>query len=79
MSPTVFREGPFRFFFFSREEERPHVHVESAEGEAKFWLDPRTELARNHRLSQKDLGRIRGIIEEREQEIRDAWRRHFEG
>jgi hypothetical protein len=35
MSPTVFREGPFRFFFFSREEERLHIHVQSAEGEAK--------------------------------------------
>ncbi|MFW6235057.1 MAG: DUF4160 domain-containing protein, partial [Spirochaetota bacterium] len=27
MSPTVFREGQFRFFFFSREEPRQHVHV----------------------------------------------------
>jgi hypothetical protein len=35
VSPTVFREGPFRFFFFSREEERIHVHVTSSEGEAK--------------------------------------------
>lgn len=46
MSPTVFREGPFRFFFFSREEERLHIHVESPHGEAKFWLDPQIELAR---------------------------------
>ncbi len=30
MSPTVFREGPFRFFFFSREEERmPKAPVEA--------------------------------------------------
>jgi len=27
MSPTVFREGGFRFYFFSREESRMHVHV----------------------------------------------------
>ena len=26
MSPTVLREGPYRLFFFSREEPRPHVH-----------------------------------------------------
>jgi hypothetical protein len=26
MTPTVFREGPFRFFFFSREGPKPHVH-----------------------------------------------------
>ena len=48
MSPTVFRDGPFRFFFFSREEARLHIHVESPEGEAKFWIEPKIELARNH-------------------------------
>ncbi|MHC4340275.1 MAG: DUF4160 domain-containing protein [Planctomycetota bacterium] len=78
MSPTIFREGPFRFFFFSREEPRLHVHAESSEGEAKFWLDPEIELAKNYRLSDRDVGRIRDIIAEREQEIRDAWNQHFE-
>ena len=34
-----------RFFFFSREEERLHIHVQSANGEAKYWLDPGIELA----------------------------------
>src|SRR5579859_5096253 len=58
MSPTVFREGPFRFFFFSREEERVHIHVQSPDGEAKFWIEPQVELARNHRLSEQDLRRV---------------------
>ena len=40
VSPTVFRKGGFRFFFFSREEPRIHVHVHHSEGEAKFWLEP---------------------------------------
>lgn len=77
MSPTIFREGPFRFFFFSREEERVHVHVASSEGEAKFWIEPRIELARNHGLRDHDLARIEGIVQDHEQEIRDAWNRHF--
>jgi hypothetical protein len=77
MNPTVFREGPFRFFFFSREEERLHVHVQSAEGEAKFWLDPAVELARNYGLDARDLRKIEAVIEHREQEIRDAWNEHF--
>jgi Domain of unknown function (DUF4160) len=77
MSPTVFRAGPFRFFFFSREEERLHVHIESAEGEAKYWLEPNVELARNYGLSSQDLRRIEQLIGEHEQEIRDAWNRHF--
>ena len=45
MSPTIFRERGFRFFFFSREESRMHVHVQHASDEAKFWLDPAVELA----------------------------------
>lgn len=77
MSPTVFREGPFRFFFFSREELRIHVHVQSADGEAKFWLEPKIELARSQGLKARDLGRIRRLVEKHEQEIRDAWNSHF--
>jgi hypothetical protein len=78
MSPTVFRVGPFRFFFFSREEERLHIHVQSADGEAKIWIEPEIELARNHELSDQDLSRVLQLVTEHEQEIRDAWRRHFD-
>lgn len=77
MSPTIFREGPFRFFFFSREEPRPHVHVQSPEGEAKFWLEPTIELAKNYRLADQDLRKVRKLIEDHEEEIRNAWHRHF--
>jgi len=77
LSPTIFREGPFRFFFFSREESRLHVHIASPDGEAKFWLEPEVELAKNYRLTEQDLNRIRGLILKRESEIRDAWNSHF--
>lgn len=50
MSPTVFRKLGLRFFFFSREEPRMHVHVQSANGDAKFWLEPGIELAENNGL-----------------------------
>jgi uncharacterized protein DUF4160 len=77
VSPTVFRDGPFRFFFFSREESRVHIHVQAADGEAKFWIEPEIELARNCELSDQDLRRVLELIVEHEQEIRDAWRSHF--
>ncbi len=79
MSPTVFRAGPFRFFFFSREEPRIHIHVVSAEGEAKFWVEPEIELARNYGFGSPDLRRIEKLIEEHEREIWNAWQRHFGG
>ncbi len=55
MSPTVFREEGYRFFFFSREKPRMHVHVVSADGEAKFWIEPEIDLAKNIRYSQKQI------------------------
>ncbi|MGB5062704.1 MAG: DUF4160 domain-containing protein [Candidatus Competibacter sp.] len=79
MSPTVFRENGYRFFFFSREEERMHVHVISAEGEAKFWLDPEIELSNNHRYSRKQLKQIELLIEANYNELISAWRQHFDG
>ena len=77
MSPTIFREGPYRFFFFSREEPRIHVHVASGDGEAKFWLSPDIGLAENHGIPEREVGRIAIIIRNHEQEIRQAWEKHF--
>lgn len=77
VTPTVFREGPFRAFFFSREEERMHVHVRSPDGEIKFWMDPEIVLAHSHGMSAQDQGRVRKMILAHEQEIRDAWYKHF--
>ena len=77
MSPTVFKERGYRFFFFSREEERPRVHVNSAEGEAKFWLEPAIELAKNYRFSNRQLGEIAALVEVHYDELTTAWRQHF--
>jgi len=60
MSPTVFREKGYRFFFFSREESRKHVHVMSGDGEAKFWIEPDIELANNYGYSRQQLKEIEG-------------------
>lgn len=79
MSPTVFRKSGYRFFFFSREEERVHVHVVSGDGEAKFWLEPEIELARNHRYVRHQLKEIESIIEEHSDELVAAWQQHFGG
>jgi hypothetical protein len=77
MSPTVFREGPYRFYFFSREEPRMHVHVASSEGEAKFWMEPTIELAMSHGIRDREIGVLQKIVESHEQEIRTAWTVHF--
>ncbi len=79
MSPTVFREGEFRFFFFSREESRIHIHVSHPEGKAKFWLEPTIELARNIGLSSSKMKAAERLVQSRKKEITDAWNNHFGG
>ncbi len=56
-----------------------NVHVHTANGEAKFWLEPDIELARNQRLTQVQLQDIRRIIEEHYDNLIAAWRQHFPG
>lgn len=78
MSPTVWREKGYRFFFFSREEERMHIHVHCADGEAKFWLDPRIEVAKSYNLAPNRLKEVYEIIEDHQDDFRAAWKAHFE-
>lgn len=79
MSPTVFREGGFRFFFFSREETRMHVHVQSQNGEAKIWLEPKIEIAQHIGLSLREVNEALHLVQEHENDIRSAWQKHFPG
>lgn len=77
MSPTVLRVKGYRFYFFSREEARPHVHAQHATGEAKIWLEPRIELAQSYSLSAKHTDTIVSLVEEHRDAIRTAWEAHF--
>jgi hypothetical protein len=77
VSPTLLYNGPYRFFFNSREESRRHVHVSTANGTAKFWLEPLVALDSYHNLSTKELRRIEQLVKEYEDEFREAWDKHF--
>ena len=75
--PTVFREGEFRFYFFSREETRKHIHVSSANGEAKIWIEPELSVSKVIGLSNQDVNKILKIVEQRLEEINKYWNTHF--
>ena len=77
MSPTVFRYKEYRFYFFSREEERIHVHVYCGDGEAKFWIEPQVSVAKNYGLSISQIAELTTIVEDHKDEITDAWEKHF--
>ena len=54
------------------------VSTLSAAGLDAPWLEPELEVARNYGLSERRLARALGIVRQHEDEIRAAWRRHFE-
>ena len=54
-----------------------HVHIRSQDGEAKYWLEPRIELAKNYRLSQIQLRQIEAIVEAHRDELVEAWKKYF--
>ncbi|MGZ8195672.1 MAG: DUF4160 domain-containing protein [Methylosarcina sp.] len=72
MVPIIFREACFRFYFFSREEPRMHVHVQGQNGEAKYWLEPKIELAQSVGLSRREINEALRLVQEHEYDIRNA-------
>ena len=54
-----------------------HVHVLGEDGEAKIWMEPTIELVRNDGLTWPQLGVALRLVEERQDEICEAWRQHF--
>lgn len=77
MSPTLLRKNGFRYFFFSREEPRMHVHVSGADGEAKFWLEPVVAIASQSGLRSGQLTELQQTVEENADAFRHLWQRHF--
>ena len=56
--PTVLREGPYRYFFVSRDrDEPPHIHVQRDSKVAKFWLQP-VKLQNSGGFSTAELNQI---------------------
>lgn len=77
--PDAWRYGPYRFFFWSRENNEPaHVHVKRDRSEAKFWLAPVVELAQNWGFARHELNEIRRLVEENQEKILESWHDHFD-
>ena len=75
--PTVFRSGPYRFFFYSADSvEPPHVHVERDEKIAKFWLTP-VRLQDSGGFGRVELVRLEGIVDENAQALLRSWHESF--
>ena len=76
--PTVFVDGKYRYYFFSREENRRHVHVSSSDGEVKVWLEPEISVTKVINLDSHEVSAIVDTINRRKEEINAEWTKHFE-
>ena len=75
--PSVLREGPYRFFFYTADRvEPPHIHVERDSRVAKFWLNP-VSIQDTGRMSSRELRRIERIILDNQDLIMEAWNTRF--
>ena len=54
-----------------------HVHVYCAKGEAKFWLEPEISVANNYGLSKVQIVELTQIVEDKKDDITNAWKKHF--
>ena len=84
MSPRVFKEGEFVFWFHSYDvlhEDRASIHVgkgsQNDSGDAKIWLEPQIEIGRSGRtLSRSDLDNVLKIVEKNLERLQEAWNDH---
>jgi Domain of unknown function (DUF4160) len=75
--PTVLRDGPYRFYFYSHEpNEPPHIHTDRDNLTAKFWLEP-IGLANNIGFSDREVRKIEAIVSENQTLFLETWNEYF--
>lgn len=74
--PTILRIGPYRFHFYSRENNEPaHIHIERDDLECKFWLEP-VALARNFGFPGAELNKLAELVSVHQSELLKAWQQY---
>ncbi len=77
-TPTVFREGGFRFFFYSNDHHPIHVHVRYQNGEAVFDVEDGVDLRESYGLKIKDLTKAEELANAHKELIIQKWHEYFD-
>ncbi|MEG1616158.1 MAG: DUF4160 domain-containing protein [Bacteroidales bacterium] len=75
--PTLLILFGLRFYFYSREHEPIHIHVECSDGVAKFVIEEDVILIENKGLKPKDIRLAESILEENKINFREEWNHYF--
>jgi len=76
--PTILLAFGLRFYFYSEEHLPIHVHVENADGRAKFSLEPKVELIKNEGIKPKDLKKAKTLCETFQEDFIEKWHEHMD-
>ena len=76
--PEIFRFFGFSFFFYSKEHEPIHVHIEGKGGYAKFeWNGESFVMIESDGIKVSDLKKIKNIVSDNSDIIVKRWNDHF--
>ena len=76
--PEVFRFYGFSFFYYSKEHEPIHIHVEGKDGYAKYELQEENfVMVEVHNIKRNDLKNIEQVIEDNKDLIIKHWNNYF--
>ncbi len=76
--PEIFRFFGFSFFFYSKEHEPIHVHIEGSDGYAVYELiDGKFSLREKNGIKAGDQRKIEEVIADNTDIIIKRWKEHF--
>jgi hypothetical protein len=73
MSPVVLRSGQYTVVIYTKDHPPAHVHVRSAEKEARITLDP-VEVMDNYGFKPSEIRAILKLIQSHQEELLAKWR-----
>ena len=72
--PTIHREEKYKFRFYSLENnEPPHIHVWSPDGQMKVWLNKNLDVAECYNIPRHEWKKILAIIAEQQKTFLKKW------
>ena len=75
--PTVLRDGPYSFVFFSSDAGEPvHIHAKRDRKFVKFWLEP-VRYAKSQGFADHELKTVERLVAKHESTLVEAWHDHF--
>lgn len=76
--PTILIIKGYRFYFYSNENNEPiHIHVQKANGNAKWWLEPEMEEAYSYGFTPRQRRMIKEMVNDNAEQLILAWNEYF--